>query len=320
MVKDMKGPLFPSFGIKNKKAYNSADASLWFIWALQQYAIKTKKYDEIWLKYGSKIRNVLEGYRAGMQNYIYMLDNGLIYAGQPGLALTWMDAVVNGKPVTPRYGLPVEINALWYNAICFAIELANENSDKKFVKEWQPLADKIPDAFVKTFWYEQKSYLADYVDGNYRDVSVRPNQIIATSLPYSPLDEEKRMKVLNVVEKELLTPRGIRSLDPKNPQYKGTCYGDQKTRDEAYHQGTVWPWLLGHFVEGYLKIYGVSGIPFVKSVFYKFEEVMTEHGIGTISEIYDGDPPHTARGAVSQAWSVAELLRIKDMIETTEAK
>jgi len=319
MVRDMKGPLFPSFGLKNKKAYNSADASLWFIWALQQYAIKTGKHQEIWLKYGSKIRNVLEGYRAGMQNYIHMLDNGLIHAGQPGLALTWMDAVVNGKPVTPRYGLPVEINALWYNAVCFAIELAGENKDINFVNEWQPLADKIPDAFIKTFWYEQKSYLADYVDGDFRDVSVRPNQIIATSLPYSPLDEEKRMKILNVVEKELLTPRGIRSLAPKNPLYKGTCYGDPKTRDEAYHQGTVWPWLLGHFVEGYLKIYGKSGVPFVKSLFYKFEEVMTEHGIGTISEIYDGDPPHTARGAVSQAWSVAELLRIKDMIDRMEA-
>ena len=319
MVRDMKGPLFPSFGIKNKKAYNAADASLWFIWALQQYALKTRKYEEIWTRYGSKIRNVLEGYRAGMENYIYMLDNGLIYAGQPGLALTWMDAIVNGKPVTPRYGMPVEINALWYNAICFAIELAKANKDKKFAGEWQPLADRIREAFVQTFWNEKKSYLADYVDGDYKDMSVRPNQVIATSLPYSPLDEEKRMKVLNVVEKELLTPRGIRSLDPKNPQYKGTCYGDPKTRDEAYHQGTAWPWLLGHFVEGYLKIYGKPGLPFVKTLFNKFEEVMTEHGLGTVSEIYDGDPPHTARGAVSQAWSVAELLRIKDMIDQTEA-
>jgi glycogen debranching enzyme len=128
------------------------------------------------------------------------------------------------------------------------------------------------------------------------------------------------MRILEVVEKELLTPRGIRSLDPKNPQYKGACYGDQKTRDEAYHQGTAWPWLLGHFVEGYLKIYGKTGLPFVKSIFQGFEATMMEHGIGTISEIYDGDPPHTARGAVSQAWSVAELLRIKDMIESLELR
>jgi predicted glycogen debranching enzyme len=318
MVRDMQGPLFPNFGIKNKKAYNSADASLWFIWALQQYAIRSKKYEEIWKSYGSKIRNVLEGYRAGTPGYIHMQENGLIWAGQQGLALTWMDAVINGKPVTPRYGLPVEINALWYNAICFAIELAEKSGDKKFVKDWKPVADQIPEAFVKTFWYEQKSYLYDYVDGDFRDASVRPNQLMATSLPYSPLDEEKRMRVLNVVEKELLTPRGIRSLDPKNPQYKGTCHGDQKSRDEAYHQGTAWPWLLGHFVEGYLKIYGKQGVPFVTSLFKRFEEVMYEHGIGTVSEIYDGDPPHIARGAVSQAWSVAELLRIQDMIKSFE--
>ncbi|MBW6460292.1 MAG: amylo-alpha-1,6-glucosidase [Bacteroidales bacterium] len=314
MIRDMKGPLFPNFGIKNKKAYNSADASLWFIWSLQQYAIMMKKGDEVWKIYGSKIRNVLEGYRSGAPGYIRMLDNGLIWAGQHGLALTWMDAVVNGKPVTPRYGLPVEINALWYNAVCFALELAERNGDKKFVRDWKPIADNIPEAFRQTFWYEQKSYLADYVDGDFRDVSVRPNQVIATSLPYSPLDEESRRKVLEVVRNELLTPRGLRSLAPKNPLYMGVCHGDQKTRDEAYHQGNVWPWLLGHFVEGYLKIYGKSGLPFVKSLYAGFEGVMTEHGIGTISEIYDGDPPHAARGALSQAWSVAELLRINWMI------
>jgi predicted glycogen debranching enzyme len=318
MVRDMKGPLFPNFGIKNKKAYNSADASLWFIWALQQYAIRSKKNEEIWKTYGSKIRNVLEGYRTGMPDYIHMQDNGLIWAGQHRLALTWMDAVINGKPVTPRDGLPVEINALWYNAICFAIELAENNGDKKFVNDWKPIAERIPEEFVNTFWIEGKSYLADCVNGDSRDYSVRPNQLMATSLPYSPLDEEKRMQVLNVVEKELLTPRGIRSLDPKNPQYKGTCHGDQKSRDEAYHQGTAWPWLLGHFAEGYLKVYGKQGLPLIKSLFYKFEEVMTEHGLGTISEIYDGDPPHIARGAVSQAWSVAELLRVNEMIERFE--
>ena len=320
MVRDMKGPLFPNFGIKNKKAYNSADASLWFIWALQQYAIRLDAHQEIWKTYGSKIRNVLEGYRAGTPGYIRMHDNGLIWAGQQGLALTWMDAIINGKPVTPRYGMPVEINALWYNAICFAVESAEKSNDKKFAKEWKPLADRIPESFVRTFWYEQKSYLADYVDGDYRDFSVRPNQVIATSLPYSPLDEEKRSMVLAVVQKELLTPRGIRSLDPKNANYKGTCQGDQKNRDEAYHQGTAWPWLLGHFAEGYLKIYGKQGLQLVKSIYYGFEGVMMEHGLGTVSEIYDGDPPHSARGAISQAWSVAELLRIREMISELERR
>ncbi len=315
MIKDMKGPLFPNFGIKNKVAYNSADAPLWFIWALQQYAYRLKKHNEVWKEYGGKIRDVLEGYRNGTPGFIHMQENGLIYAGQKGLALTWMDAIINEIPVTPRYGLPVEINALWYNAIRFAIELAILNEDEKFVNEWKELANKIPPAFVQTFWDDQKNYLADCVDGDARDFSLRPNQVIATSLQYSPLDEEKRRKVIDIVQKELLTPRGIRSLDPKNLSYKGDCYGDRRTRDEAYHQGTAWPWLLGHFAEGYLKIYGKQGVPFIKSLYQRFEEVMTEHGLGTISEIYDGDPPHTARGATSQAWSVAELLRIHDMIE-----
>jgi predicted glycogen debranching enzyme len=320
MIRDMKGSLFPNFGIKNKKAYNSADASLWFIWALQQYSDLYHNRQEVWKVYGSRIRNVLEGYRAGTPGNIHMQENGLLWAGQPGLALTWMDAIVNGKPVTPRNGLPVEINALWYNAICYAMELAEHNEDKKFVKEWKQIAEKIPGSFGQTFWLEKEGYLADYVDGNYRDIVVRPNQIIATSMPYSPLDEEKSRKVIDIVQRELLTTRGLRSLSPKNPQYKGVCYGDRKSRDEAYHQGTVWPWLLGHFAEGYLKIYGKPGVSFVKSLYEGFEAVMTEHGIGTISEIYDGDPPHTARGAVSQAWSVAELLRIHSLIVKYEKK
>jgi len=198
--------------------------------------------------------------------------------------------------------------------------VAEHNGDKKFVRDWKPVADRIPDAFTETFWIEKEGYLADYVDGDTRDFAVRPNQVIATSMPYSPLDEEKCRRVLDVVQQELLTPRGLRSLSPKNPQYKGVCHGDRKSRDEAYHQGTVWPWLLGHFAEGYLKIYGKPGVPFIKSLYQGFEAAMTEHGIGTISEIYDGDPPHTARGAVSQAWSVAELLRIHGMIERYEKK
>ena len=314
MIRDMKGPLFPNFGIKNKKAYNSADASLWFIWALQQYSLYYHNRNEIWKAYGRRIRDVLEGYKAGTPGYIRMQENGLIWAGQPGLALTWMDAVVNGKPVTPRNGLAVEINALWYNAVCFAIELAEHNRDMDFLKVWKPIADKIPGAFNQTFWIEKERCLADYVDGDFRDTAVRPNQVIATSLPYSPLDEGKCRQVLEVVQQELLTPRGLRSLSPNNLLYKGVCQGDQRSRDEAYHQGTVWPWLLGHFAEGYLKIYGKQGVPLIKSLYNGFEAVMTEHGIGTISEIYDGDPPHTARGAVSQAWSVAELLRIHSLI------
>lgn len=315
MIKEMKGPFFPNMGLQHKPSYNSVDASLWFIWALQQYAQITGKKQAVWKEYRKPILAILNGFRSGGHAIVKMLENGLLHAGEPGKAVTWMDAVIDGKPVTPRTGLPVEINALWYNAIMFALELAAISKDRKFTVEWVPVANLIPPAFMETFWYAEKSYLADYASGDFRDVSVRPNMIIATSLPYSPIDEEKRNSILEVARRELLTPRGIRSLAPKNPLYHGECFGDHKSRDEAYHQGTVWPWLLGHFVEGYLRIHGKKGVPFVNSLFRGFEQEMWEHGIGTISEIYDGDPPHKGRGAISQAWSVAELLRIHWMMQ-----
>jgi predicted glycogen debranching enzyme len=315
MIADLNGPLFPNIGSGAASSYNSVDASLWFFWALQQYADFTDTRKQIWKEYGGKMKLILDGYRNGTLYNIHMTENGLLYAGEPGKAVTWMDAIVYGKPVTPRIGLAVEVNALWYNAIRFSLDVAGLSGDKEFVTKWSEIADRIPPAFKETFWNEQKGYLADYVDGDYKDWSVRPNMVFVTSLPYSPVDEDIRKKVESVVKKELLTPRGLRTLTPKNPAYKGTYIGDQTERDLAYHQGTAWPWLLGHFAEGYLKLHGRSGLSYIKSLYKGFESVMTEHGIGTISEIYDGDPPHQAGGAISQAWSVAELLRINWLIK-----
>jgi predicted glycogen debranching enzyme len=319
MLADLNGPLFPNLGSGSHTAFNSADASLWFFWALQQYAEFTGKKKTIWKEYGKKMKLILDGYRAGTDFNIHMQDDGLIYAGIPGKALTWMDAVVFGKPVTPRIGLAVEINALWFNAIMFSMEMAAIAGDDDFVGEWTEVAAKIPPAFISTFWNEEKGYLADYVDGEYKDWAVRPNMVFATSLPYSPIDELSRKRILSRIKQELLTPRGLRTLTPMSAAYKSNCFGNQPERDISYHQGTVWPWLLGHFVEGYLKIHGPSGLSFVKGLYDGFDPVMTEHGIGTISEIYDGDPPHVARGAISQAWSVAELLRINWLIKQYES-
>jgi predicted glycogen debranching enzyme len=245
-----------------------------------------------------------------------MQPNGLIYAGQQGHALTWMDAIVAGKPVTPRIGMPVEINALWYNAIMFSLEMAKLDNDNDFINEWGNLPELIKKCFIEIFWDEKKGYLADYVNGDYKDWSVRPNQVFATSLPFTMLDEETIRAILKVVEKELLTPRGLRTLSPKNPLYKGVYAGNQAERDNAYHQGTVWPWLLGHFVEGYLKIHGKSGLNFVKNIYEGFQTEVNRYGIGSIPELYDGDPPHNPCGAISQAWSVAELLRINQLIKS----
>ncbi len=315
LLKDLKGPLFPNIGSGDDTAYNSVDAPLWFFWCLQKYAEATKSKKQIWKEFGSKIKMILNGFKAGTDFNIKMQDNGLIYAGMEGKALTWMDAISNGVAVTPRIGFPVEINALWYNAIMFSIEVAALAKDEAFVNDWKEIANIIPASFTKTFWSDARCYLADCVNGDIEDWSIRPNQIFAASLEYSPIDEEKREMVIEKVENELLTTRGLRTLSPRNPAYKGMYGGDQPTRDKQYHQGTVWPWLFGHFVEAYLKIHGKSGWKKMEWYYEQFENAIREHGIGSISEIYDGDPPHRPGGAISQAWSVAEILRVKGLLK-----
>ncbi len=315
MLSELNGALLPNVGSGNDSAYNSVDAPLWFFWALQQYAIYTKTQKKIWSEYGSKMKLILYGYRNGCEFNIKMQDNGLVYAGLQGKALTWMDAIVDGNPVTPRIGLDVEINALWYNAVMFSLEVAQLANDKDFVDDWKDISDTIPAAFKETFWSKDMGYLCDFVHGNYKDWSVRPNQIFAASLPYSPVSEQIRELILQITERELLTRRGLRTLSPKSPEYKGSYKGNVTERDSAYHQGVAWPWLLGHYAEAYLKIHPKHGLPHVKQLYESFEPVMMEHGIGSISELYDGDPPYLPGGAPSQAWSVAELLRIGYLIE-----
>ncbi len=320
MVTRMEGGLFPNMGSRENPAFNSVDAPLWFFSSVQQYAETIGLTAAVWKQYGEAMKTILENYRNGSLPYnIRMHDNGLIYAGQEGKSLTWMDAVVNGKGVTPRIGYPVEIQALWYNAVMFTLALAEEAGDKKFVKAWKDLPKLIADSFVKEFWDCEKGYLADVVDGEKKDWSIRPNQVFATSLPYSMIDDEIKKSVLDIVNSQLVTPRGLRTLSPDDPNYKGIYEGTQEQRDLAYHQGTVWPWLLEGFSAGWLRIHKKSGVAYIDSLLHGFEEEMTQHGIGTISEIYNGDPPHQAKGAISQAWSVAALLQMFKMIEKYSA-
>jgi predicted glycogen debranching enzyme len=314
-VDRMKDGLFPNMGDGGNYAFNSVDAPLWFFWALQQYMIAGGK--DCPERYGPSARAVLEAYRNGTGYNIRMRENGLVYAGAPGKALTWMDAVVNGVPVTQRRGYAVEINALWYNAVSFALEMADSTGDKNFINEYEYLPELIRNSFIGTFWDEKSGSLADYVnDEEGRNMFVRPNMVIAVSLPYSMLDKEQMRKILDVADKMLVTPRGLRTLSPGNKLYKGIYKGNQEERDNAYHQGTVWPWLLGPFCEGWLKVYGMQGVNKVRNLIYGMEETMGEHGITTLSEIHDGDPPHSPRGSISQAWSVGEVLRIIDLLET----
>jgi len=313
MSSELKGGLFPNIGKNKMAAFNSVDAPLWYFWAVQMYLDYTKQKEQVWKDYGKKMKSILEGYRHGLDYNIKMNDNGLIWQGESGKALTWMDAVVSGKPVTAREGYAVEINALWYNAVCFILELAREFNDKKFIKEWENIPALTKKSFNEVFWNHEKDYLFDIVTNDFKDKSVRPNQIFATSLPYSPIDDDRKERVLAKVENELLTAKGIRTLSPKNPKYIGRYEGSQAERDSAYHQGTVWPWLLGHFVEAYIKIHGKNALPLAEKVISNFENDMTEYGLCSIAEVYDGDPPYRPNGSISQAWSVAEVLRIIQM-------
>jgi predicted glycogen debranching enzyme len=308
MSKDLKGALFPNIGSGTYTNMTSMDAPLWFFWSLQNYIHYTGDKKTIQERYLSKLRGIIEGYREGTDFNIHMLPSGLISGGQEGIALTWMDAITPDGPVTPRMGCPVEIQALWYNALCFYHELSGE-------EEYLNLALQVKESFEREFWSWQQGYLADVVHGEEKDWSIRPNMIFATSLPYVILDEEKCDKVLELVKSKLVTPRGLRSLSPDDPGYKGYYFGNQISRDQAYHNGTIWAWLLGHFAEGYLKLHGKAAKIFVEKIIKGFDGVMTQYGVGTVAEIYDGDAPHRPKGAVSQAWSIAELLRMMDLVK-----
>jgi predicted glycogen debranching enzyme len=320
MVAELKGAFFPNIGSGIFADYHSVDTSLWFFWALQQYSNFTQTKREIWSAYARPMKQILSAYKEGTNYGIKMLDNGLICCGESGLALTWMNAYANGKPITGRYGCAVEVNALWYNALMFSLEVATLAKDKEFVNEWKPIADNFPTVFKDTFWSKKMGYLCDVVNHGVQDWSVRPNMILATSLPYSPLSEKIRELILEKIKVELLTERGVRTLSPNDPRYEGIYQGNQFERDEAFHQGTVFPWIFGHFVEGYLSVHKHSKLSMIKRLYEGFEETIQEHGLGTISELFDGDPPHKAGGAISQAISVAELLRANFIIQKYESE
>lgn len=312
-VERMKEGILPDASGQGHYAYNTADAPLWFFWSVQQFL--ENGGTDAWERYGDTMKSILDTYKTGT-SYVKMRENGLIYAECPGKPLTWMDAIVDGIPVNQRKGYVVEVNALWYNAVCFALELAAVFKDKKLLKEYENLPEIIHSSFNDIFCEHSKGYLADYAnDDEGKNYFVRPNMVIAVSLPYSVLSKDQMKRVLDIADKELVTPRGLRTLSPGNPFYKGIYSGNQEERDKTYYNGTVWPWLLGPFCEGWLKVYGEQGVSKVKRLIYGLEEVMSEHGVSTISEIYDGDPPHLPNGAISQAWSVGEILRIIDLLE-----
>ena len=287
--------------------YNTVDATLWFFEAVRQLLQATG--DTAWVREQiyPTLTAIIDHHVRGTRFGIHVDDDGLLAAGGDGLQLTWMDSKIGDWVVTPRTGKPVEVQALWYNALRLMERLAGTDGEP-----YRHMADRASAAFNQQFWNEEEGCLYDVVNGAGRDPAIRPNQVFAVSLPFSMLSREKSESVLRVVRRDLLTPFGLRTLSPADPQYRGRYEGDPATRDAAYHQGTVWPWLLGPFITAWLNVYGRTDE--VRRQVRQWLEPLQDHleqaGLGQVSEIFDGDPPHHPRGAIAQAWSVAELLRV----------
>jgi predicted glycogen debranching enzyme len=292
--------------------FNTVDATLWFFEAARAYAVATNDYEFIRQELYPVFGQIIEFHIKGTRYNIKVAENGLLNAGAPGVQLTWMDARIGDWVVTPRSGKPVEIQALWYNALRVMEDLAARFGDEEQRKKCSSLATLASGTFNRVFWNSKARCLYDVVNGGPPDGSIRPNQIFAVSLHYSMLSVERARGVVETVERDLLTPAGLRTLSPRDPRYRATYEGNQYSRDSAYHQGTVWPWLLGPFVSAYVQVNGGS----VQSRFRAHDllrgiaQHLTEAGLGQISEIFDGDAPHHPRGCFAQAWSVAEVLRV----------
>ena len=293
------------------------EAPLYMASTLQYYIEFGADPKKVWKKYGSVVKRIITSYEPGIRKEVTMHPNGLLWAQMDGVALSWMNAYLNGKPVTERAGYQVETNAFWYNSICFALEMEAlcKSTDAEFIKEWTGIKALIERNFKPMFWNQQYGCLADFVDDNGQNMDIRPNQLFALWVKYSPLDESLAPSILRVIDNELVTSRGIRTLSPRDNKYKGVYEGSQVDRDLAYHQGCTRPFLLEHYVEVCFRIKGPS--------FWKKAQWLTEglyadlnkHGVGAFSELYDGDPPHEAHGAISSALSTAALLTVDYLLE-----
>lgn len=289
------------------------DVLLWAIWAIQEYA-RFQGIQACQEKYGSLVIDILEHIQNQKHPNLFLHQNNLLYTDGKLEAISWMDSTWNGSPLVPRSGYLVEFNALWYNALLFGAELESFQRQSFRVDLYTQMAEQTKISFLQTF-VNPYGYLYDFVDGDKPDWSVRPNMIFAASLPYSMLDKQQRKTVIDLVTKELLTPRGLRSLSPKSFGYNPNMEGTEEQRIRAKHQGAAWPWLIGHFLEAYLGLYKDSGISFAQRVIYAFEEELTERGVGTISEVFNGNPPYRGHGGVSYAMNVGEILRIHRLLK-----
>lgn len=300
--------------------YNTVDATLWYIEAIRAYTASTGDLDLARSLY-ERLVNIIDWHMVGTRYDIGADSDGLLNCGEPGTQLTWMDAKVGDWVVTPRNGKPVEIQALWYNALMTVAGFAREFGDPGREADWLAAAEKARASFEDLFWNEEAGCLYDVVSGDGKDAAIRPNQILAVSLEHSMLEPSRAARVVDTVASQLLTPFGLRSLAPSDPSYAGTYQGSPLERDGAYHQGTVWGWLIGPFVDAYRRT-RAAGEPVddrIREMLVPLLEHLQQACVGQISEIFDADPPHRPRGCPAQAWSVAEVLRICRDLEAKAA-
>lgn len=310
-------PEIESFINENKvssklKEIDAPDVLLWFVWTIQQYSFHTSLAATA-QRFGKLIESIVSFVRKQRHPNLFLHNNGLLYVNGLEKPATWMNAVENGKPITPRTGYVVEINALWYNALKFASQLLIQMGEEMEANVLEYQAGILRESFIKTFW--NGNYLYDFVNGNYNDKEVRPNMIYAVGLPFSPLEKFQQKSIIDIITKELLTPKGLRTISPKSGMYRPVYVGGQLERDRNYHNGPVWPFTFGAFVEAYLKIYKMSGKSFIERMMIGFEAEMKELCVGTLSELYDGNPPFKGHGGMSFAMNVGEVLRVMEILK-----
>jgi len=320
-----KSGLIPNF-VTDKTGipvYNTVDGTLWYVNAVLQYVKYTGDFgfvkDELW----ENLQAIVDNHQEGTLFGIHLDDDGLLMHGS---RLTWMDAVAGGDEITPRTGKAVEIQALWYNTLRVMELFANRFGENGLAEKYVKMTKQTSKSFNEKFWNQKKSCLFDVIDAKRADASLRPNQIFAVSLDFTMLDKDKSLKVVDAVNRELVTPYGLRTLSLDDPKFVGKCFGDSRSRDMAYHNGTIWPWLLGPYVTAYLKVNEYTAKARQQAmenlVLPLFTAGIHQGGLGTINEIYDCDPPNEPRGSIAQAWSVAEPLRayVEDILQVKPKK
>ena len=289
--------------------------------SLQKYISYGADAKKVWAKYGGVVRKILESYLPGVRHEVAMQPNGLLWAQQDGVALSWMNAYVNFRPVTERAGYQVETNAIWYNSICFALEMERKyGKDDEFIRKWTPIKELVKANYQNMFWNPRMGCLADYVDNNGQNMDIRPNQMLAISLKYSPVDDSLKQSILRIIDNELVTSRGIRTLSPRDVKYRGVYEGSQVERDLAFHQGCTRPFLLEAYVSLCFHIKGPSFWKKAQWLAEGFYDDLAKHGVGAFAELYDGDPPHEPHGAISSALSTAALLAVDYMLDKYKAQ